>query len=74
MALYKLTNGHRIRTRGVADGMTEFETRNPEGETISTVTLPLEEAAPVVAMLRVNDGLRSIREFGGGARTISQSV
>jgi hypothetical protein len=68
VATYKLTNGYRVKTTGQADGKTEFQTRNPEGETISTVTLPLEEARDLIGVLRINDGLRFADTYGGGVR------
>ncbi|MCF3174767.1 hypothetical protein IPZ61_15725 [Streptomyces sioyaensis] len=68
MAIYKLTSGHRVRTRALDGGKTEFETRNPEGETISTVALPLEEAQHITKLLRINDALRFAEVFGGGVQ------
>ncbi|MFI2188014.1 hypothetical protein [Streptomyces sioyaensis] len=58
MPIFKLTSGHRVHTTPVEGGSTEFETRNPEGETISTVVLPIEEAQELISILRINDALR----------------
>ncbi|WP_328546769.1 hypothetical protein [Streptomyces platensis] len=68
MPIFKLTSGHRVRTTPVADGKTEFETRNPEGEIVSTVVLPLEEAQELISILRINDALRFADTYGGGVR------
>ncbi|MFC9620242.1 hypothetical protein ACFTXM_09660 [Streptomyces sp. NPDC056930] len=68
MATYKLSNGYRVRTTGQANGSTEFHTRNSEGETVSTVTLPLEQAMDLVTVLRINDALRFAQTYGGGVR------
>lgn len=43
MRSYALRNGHRVLTRKAEGDRTEFETRNAQGETISTVILPREE-------------------------------
>jgi hypothetical protein len=47
---YNLRNGYSVVTRK-AEGGTEFETRNPQGATISTVTLPYVEANALVRKL-----------------------
>jgi hypothetical protein len=47
---YNLRNGYSVITRK-ADGGTEFETRNPQGEAVSTVTLPYVEANALVRKL-----------------------
>ncbi|MGI5408192.1 hypothetical protein ACQEV9_15495 [Streptomyces chartreusis] len=44
---YKLANGYTVTTRNVDQGK-EFETRNAEGETISTVRLGYLEANALV--------------------------
>jgi hypothetical protein len=48
---YNLRNGFKVTTRKVADG-TEFQTVNPQGETISTVTLGYLSARDLVLDLR----------------------
>lgn len=53
---YKLRNGHSVATRIVDDERTEFETRNAQGETISTVTLGRESAREVFIGLRAAAG------------------
>jgi hypothetical protein len=50
--MYKLRNGHRVITRKVDSEATEFQTINPTGETISTVTLGREESRELVIGLR----------------------
>ncbi|MFE1763079.1 hypothetical protein ACFW81_02485 [Streptomyces angustmyceticus] len=65
MAIYRLTSGHRVRTTDVEGGK-EFETKNPEGETISTVVLPAEEARELISLLSINNALRFAEEFGAG--------
>jgi hypothetical protein len=47
---YNLRNGYSVITRR-AEGGTEFETRNAEGATISTVTLGYVEANALVRKL-----------------------
>jgi hypothetical protein len=56
---YNLRNGFKVLTRKVAGEDTEFQTLNPEGETISTVTLGREAARDLVVDLRVAVALRS---------------
>jgi hypothetical protein len=55
---YNLRNGYTVRATKVGDD-TEFQTINPEGETISTVTLGREAARDLVIDLRVATKLRS---------------
>jgi hypothetical protein len=58
--MYKLRNGHRVITRKVDSDATEFQTVNPAGETISTVTLGREESRELVIGLRVATALPRI--------------
>lgn len=44
---YALRNGYSVRTTQVGDA-TEFETRNPNGETISTIRLDAPAARSMV--------------------------
>lgn len=55
---YNLRNGCTVKTTRVSDDATEFHTVNPEGETISTVTLAREAARDLVVGLRVATCLR----------------
>lgn len=48
---YHLRNGFKVTTRKVSDG-TEFQTVNPQGETISSVTLGYLSARDLVLDLR----------------------
>lgn len=48
-----LPNGYTVHTAEFADGVTEFETRNPEGEAVSVVYLKGAEAADIRTNLRV---------------------
>lgn len=48
---YHLRNGFKVTTHKVADG-TEFQTVNPQGETISSVTLGYLSARDLVLDLR----------------------
>ncbi|WP_329544673.1 hypothetical protein OG548_08120 [Streptomyces sp. NBC_01356] len=57
---YNLRNGFSVKTRKTAEGDTEFQTVNPEGETISTVTLGREAARDLVIDLRVATKLRAL--------------
>jgi hypothetical protein len=63
--IYKLANGYRVRVTPRGEG-TEFETRNAAGETISTVVHYGVEAARMVHSLRIADGMRFGRVYGGG--------
>jgi hypothetical protein len=65
--IFKLENGYRVRTTRVDSGV-EFETRNANGNTISTVVHPHAEAVPLIARLRIADGIRFCRVYGGGVR------
>jgi hypothetical protein len=57
---YNLRNGYSVETRKVNGGeATEFETRNPEGDVISTVELGREAARDVVIGMRVATCLRA---------------
>lgn len=49
---YKLPTGHTVITRNVDTGK-EFETLNEQGETISTVRLPQDEASELLSNLMV---------------------
>lgn len=62
--IYKLDNGYRVYTTSVADGVTEFETRNAEGAIISTVTLRGEARSATLANLRVADAIRLAAVYG----------
>jgi hypothetical protein len=62
--IYKLENGYRVRTTRVDSGV-EFETRNAKGDTISTVVHPHAEAVPLIDRLRIADGIRFCRVYGG---------
>jgi hypothetical protein len=55
---YNLRNGYTVRTTKVGDD-TEFQTINPEGETISTIYLGCEAARDLVIGLRTAVALRS---------------
>jgi hypothetical protein len=57
---YNLRNGYKVVTRKMDDDATQFETRNPEDEVISTVTLGREAARDLVTDLRVAAGLGRI--------------
>ncbi|MFI8830572.1 hypothetical protein ACIGPN_06040 [Streptomyces afghaniensis] len=50
---YNLLNGYSVTTTRLADGLTEFETRNSAGESISVVPLGGAEAAEMITNLRV---------------------
>ncbi|MGW3674659.1 hypothetical protein [Streptomyces sp. NPDC005166] len=65
--VYRLNNGYRVRTTRVDSGI-EFETRNAKGDTISTVVHPHAEAVPLIAHLRIADGMRFCQVYGGGVR------
>lgn len=47
---YRLRNGYTVRTTNVDTG-TEFETRNADGEVVSTVRLSRSEANALVRKL-----------------------
>lgn len=55
--VYNLRNGHKIITRKVGDS-TEFQTLNPQGETISTVVQDRAAARETIISMRVAAGLR----------------
>lgn len=55
---YRLRNGYTVRTTAV-EGGTEFQTINPQGETISTVTLDRVAAGDLVRDLRVAERLNA---------------
>jgi hypothetical protein len=59
MASYTLTNGYTVRTYP-AGVKTEFETRNPEGEVISTVVIGGQDAAELERDLIVAQRLASL--------------
>jgi hypothetical protein len=65
--VFKLSNGYRVRTTRVDDGV-EFETRNAKGETISSVRHTHAEAVPLVQRLSVLDSCRFVRQYGGKIR------
>ena len=58
--VYRLRNGHSVATRKIADERTEFETRNPAGEVISTVTLGRTESRELITDLRTAVLLRKV--------------
>ncbi|MDX3551018.1 hypothetical protein PV729_04395 [Streptomyces europaeiscabiei] len=66
MRTYKLLNQHRVQVRALGDGAYDFETRNPNGETISTVTLQGDAAAETLGALRINDAIRFGQTYGAG--------
>jgi hypothetical protein len=65
--LFKLENGYRVRTTRVDNGV-EFETRNGNGDTISSVRHTHAEAVPLIQRLSVLDSCRFVRQFGGKIR------
>ncbi|MEV8015666.1 hypothetical protein AB0O76_04760 [Streptomyces sp. NPDC086554] len=62
--VYRLENGFRIRTARVGNAV-EFETKNANGETISTVHRTHAEAVPLLKRLALSDSLRFMRQYGG---------
>ncbi|MFF7408677.1 hypothetical protein [Streptomyces lydicus] len=64
--IYKLRNGYRVRAVRLASGATEFETKNQERETISTVVLEGSEADGLRNALFVEDAIRFGEVFGSG--------
>jgi hypothetical protein len=57
---YKLRNGHTVITRKAEGESTEFETIDPAGDTISTVTLGREKSRELFIGLRVATALPRI--------------
>lgn len=54
--MYTLRNGYTVHTTEVGIG-TEFVTKNPEGDVISTVYHPVDEARRLVRDLRIGERL-----------------
>lgn len=57
--IYKLRNGYRVISRKVGE-RTEFQTLNPQGETISSVVQNREAARETIIHMRVAAGLRRL--------------
>ncbi len=67
MATFKTPDGGRVRTFRVGDDV-EFVHYDRTRRVTATVRKTDDQAAPIVAALRIADGLTFCRTYGGAAR------